>query len=541
LKTRDLKVAQAHRWERVAHFHEVFGRLRGDATLTSDDIEAIADHAYDKFLVDAAEASAKRHPKANAGTTYGRPEADPEREELQIHQWAIEDDIERGDYNWIHDEIASALTKVGVDVDPTSPVYQETGQALLSAMHSAASARKAVLKQETFQKPEVFNAKLIDPKTAKVRKRRKRPKAGDPDTPRFLELTELYIAEVTRDPGHRITDQTIKQSRSAYRLFNQYFDDPPIQSITRQDASKFLDDIATLQPSWSRSPASQGLSVHELLEQHRDPTGGGLKNKTINRYVSALSQAWKWARNRGYVEGENPFAEQSRRVGGSKAGGRQQWTIDELNTLFGSPLFRDTAVTQRLKPNRHTIDTVHLWAPLISLFSGMRLDEICKLTAKAVRETEGVWFFDVQDDEAGRVKTDSSARRVPVHSELQRCGFLDYLAATSGHPSGQLFPALKPGGPNGKLSWYYSKRFTVLRRRCGIDRPSVVFHSFRNTVATALENARVPGNEVAEILGHAKAGMSFGVYSQGLGLQELQEVVERIRYPGLRFEHLYVD
>jgi hypothetical protein len=34
--------------------------------------------------------------------------------------------------------------------------------------------------------------------------------------------------------------------------------------------------------------------------------------------------------------------------------------------------------------------------------------------------------------------------------------------------------------------------------------------------------------------------MSYGVYSQGLGLQEVQEVVERITYPGLQIGHLYV-
>jgi len=542
LRTRDLKVAQGRRWERVAHYHEVFDRLRlgPDADLSSDAIEVIADQTYRQFLVDANKASAKRQPKANAGAPYGHAQVDPEQEELNIYQWAVEDDIDRGELHWIHNEITSALEKAGIKADPTSAVYQETGQALLSALHSAVSARKAILREEPFQKPEVFNSKLVDPTTGKANKRQKRPKAGDPDTPRFLELTELYIAEITRDPDHSLTNQTILQSQATYRMFAEYFDDPPITSITRQDASKFLDDIATLNPNWSRSPASHNMTVQELLEQYREPTGGGLKNKTVNRYVSSLSQAWKWARKRGYVDGENPFAEQSRRVGGPKAGGRQSWTIDELNMLFRSPLFRDTATAQRISPNRHSIKTVHLWVPLIAIYSGMRLEEICKLTTKAVRKADGIWFFDIRADSAGRVKTSSSTRRVPVHSELIRCGFLDYLKGVSGHPSGQLFPALKPGGPNAKLSTYYSKRFTVFRRRDGIDRDGLVLHSLRNTVATVLENATALENEVADVLGHAKAGMSYGVYSQGLGLAKLQEVVERIQYPGLDLKHLYL-
>ena len=45
----------------------------------------------------------------------------------------------------------------------------------------------------------------------------------------------------------------------------------------------------------------------------------------------------------------------------------------------------------------------------------------------------------------------------------------------------------------------------------------------------------------AEVLEHAKAGMSYGVYSQGLGLVELQQVMECIQYPDLDLGHLYVD
>ena len=35
--------------------------------------------------------------------------------------------------------------------------------------------------------------------------------------------------------------------------------------------------------------------------------------------------------------------------------------------------------------------------------------------------------------------------------------------------------------------------------------------------------------------------MSYGVFSQGLGLKELQEVVGRIGFEGLEIGHLYVE
>lgn len=96
-----------------------------------------------------------------------------------------------------------------------------------------------------------------------------------------------------------------------------------------------------------------------------------------------------------------------------------------------------------------------------------------------------------------------------------------------------MFAGLPPGGPEGKRSWFATKAFTRLRRRLGLERPGLVFHSLRNTTATALHEAGVPEVEAAAILGHEVRTMSYGLYSGGLSLARLREVVERIEYPGV--------
>jgi integrase len=540
LGTSDLKLAQIRRHERAAHYQTVFQRMRGEKSLDSAEIDAIARQVYEQMLRDAAKATERGKPLFRAEPDP-RGNDSPEKAGLDLYQDLIGEALERQEFDVIDGEVTRVLTNAGVTVDKSSKLYQEVGYALLNAHATALRARKEILDGNEVETPRLFNEQLIDPTTGKAPTRLELSRSSDPESLRFLETSELYLTEMARDTGARMTEQTILQNRTIYRLFAQYFDDPSLKAVKARDASRFLDDMGSLRPDWSRTKAARALSIRQLLQDYKAPAGQGIKNKTLNRYVTALAQIWKWARKRGYIDTDNPFAGQSRRTGDAKAGGRKDFTVDELNTLFGSPLFTDTAQAQRIQPNQHTMEIVHLWVPLIALFSGMRLEEICKLTTTAIKEIGDVWYFDVNVDEAGRVKNRSSIRRVPVHSELKRCGLLEYRQAVSGDPSGRLFPRLQPGGPDGKFSWYYSKRFTALRRSVGINRDGVKFHSFRNTVATALENARVPVNEAAEVLGHAKAGMSYGVYSQGLGLQELQDVVERIQYPDLDLSHLYVD
>jgi integrase len=121
---------------------------------------------------------------------------------------------------------------------------------------------------------------------------------------------------------------------------------------------------------------------------------------------------------------------------------------------------------------------------------------------------------------------------------LLRIGFSEYLAHVRQQGHDYLFPALKPGGPDGKRSWYIGKRFTAYRRAVGVKSPATVFHCFRKNAATALERARVPENEAVQVLGHKKLTMSYGLYSGGLDLPALAQVVEAIGYANLDLSRL---
>lgn len=69
-------------------------------------------------------------------------------------------------------------------------------------------------------------------------------------------------------------------------------------------------------------------------------------------------------------------------------------------------------------------------------------------------------------------------------------------------------------------------------RVTGRDR--IDFHSFRRKFVETLDHAGVRENEVAQVAGHERKGITFSVYNrEGLRLPALREVVEKVSYEGL--------
>lgn len=570
LHTQALHQAQDRRWPLVQEWQEKFERARTGAPLTLAEIDAIAREAYAATLA-VMQTSAKKHQVHNvliAGkapdtglTEAGIPSLgiDPNgsqqhrllsgnaflsgcvdimRAQIAQHGGLEQFLVQISDFDAydLAPDIARIEARKGLTPDRNSETYRTLCKAIMRARLAAVEGRlRAANGEPSEQPPSFLGSDGIDPVTLRPiapvpRKLVRLHTAGGGMT--FSEAASRYIDEMQRDPRAKVSEQTRNQMSAIYRLFKQYANDPPLAAIDRAIASEFLDRIGKLDPRWGRSPQAKTLAF-EQLEQQFSRGKAGLTNATLNRYVSALSAVFKWADKRGHFDGRNPFQGQGRRK--ASGTGWRAYTIEELNKLFDGPLFHD-GPAQNLRPRDHTAKTALYWATLIALFSGMRLGEICQLRTGDLQQRGKIWLFNVTAEGDGQsLKTQAGARTVAVHSALVQCGFIDYLKAL---PNGRLFPALKPGGPDGKLNWYLSKRFTTYRRECGIDAPRVAFHSFRKNAAQALKDARATPAEIAELIGHER-GFTVETYAPlGLPVLRLKSLIERIKYPGLRLKHL---
>jgi integrase len=322
----------------------------------------------------------------------------------------------------------------------------------------------------------------------------------------FSELATRFIEDRQRDSRSSLSDQTISQREAVYRLFQSHIKDGALATVDIRKASEFFDKVKTLHPHWGRSPETKTRSFAEVLALSAKMDGERISGRTIARYASDLAALWDWSVKQGEVSGTNPFAGQ-RVESRTRKGANAPWPVDAIRTLLGG--YDEAGSAGRPDPI--------YWLPRIALLSGMRLNEICSLEAVNLCEVEGVRYFDIT---AG--KTESSVRVVPIHAALD-----PFLALA---PSkGYLFADLKASKLDGKRGAGVGK---ILGRRFKAISGHSTFHAFRKNVAQTFERHRIPDTEAAQILGHKKAGMTYGVYSpNGLLIDQKRDLIELLALP----------
>ena len=91
-----------------------------------------------------------------------------------------------------------------------------------------------------------------------------------------------------------------------------------------------------------------------------------------------------------------------------------------------------------------------------------------------------------------------------------------------------LFPELTEN-KYGDRSNAIGKRFGHLKKKLGHG-SGFVFHSIRKTFTTELERAGVAENIAADIVGHEKQTMTYGLYSGGASIEQKRDAVEKVSF-----------
>lgn len=152
----------------------------------------------------------------------------------------------------------------------------------------------------------------------------------------------------------------------------------------------------------------------------------------------------------------------------------------------------------------------------LAMYSGARIEELCALKLDdCIKEV-----LKITDS-----KTEAGIREVPVHSQLSLIvERLKEISADEYLLSGLTFNKYND------RSNAIGKRFGRLKKSLGFPSKKV-FHSIRKTVVTLLENAGISENLAADIVGHEKPRITYGLYSGGASLSVKKKAIELVSYP----------
>lgn len=213
---------------------------------------------------------------------------------------------------------------------------------------------------------------------------------------------------------------------------------------------------------------------------------------------------------------------------------RKPWKPSEVAAFFSSPV----QTTYTLPTVVDAAGPAAYWIPLLGLYSGARIGELCQLRVPDITTDSAGPVFNISEAaEGARVKSAAGTRVVPVHSELVRLGFLDYVRRLTLAGEKALWPAMR--FRKGKPGANFSQWFSTARATCPGGAPD--FHSLRHTVRTKLAEAGISDRVKDRITGHAVQGSTGTRVYEHATPAELRRAVESITYPGFRLPRVYPD
>jgi integrase len=315
-------------------------------------------------------------------------------------------------------------------------------------------------------------------------------------------------------------------------------------SLARTQTRKTVDEVKSVVASFQEylREQHQVVEVEHVTRQHateyRDHLlGAGLKWNTVNKKLAFIRKLFTKA-VRDEKLASNPFDQVAvdKPKKGRKA--RFSYSVAELNAIVRSDIYLTG------KRPAGCGQGAAFWVPLIAIFTGMRVEEICQLRVADVGHHPRGMFFRVTDEGPGqKLKTEPSRRLIPVHDELLKIGFAEFVQDARTRRDGWLFADLdadKYGNRSARFSKVWNPLTKKLLGRESRDR-SRTLHSTRHAWKDHARACKIAEEVHDALSGHGKTGEARKYGSGEFPEDPLFDAVQQFRINGLDVSHLYLS
>lgn len=316
------------------------------------------------------------------------------------------------------------------------------------------------------------------------------------------------------------SEKTLTTNESIYSSFAEITNDVFASELSIEHCRDYIEILQKLPANRNKLKQFRNKTVAELLEEA--DTFTPMAKQNVNKYIRRLSEAFGWATSRGYITA-NYFKDLRVKDRNEKVRSkdqRQRFSHADLITIFSSNEYVNA------KHNR----TFKHWLPLLGLYTGARLEELCQLRFDDIRKESGIWVIDINEKEDKRVKTINSPRLVPIHKTLIKLGFIKYVEhlklcyQDNILLTNHVFPDIVKGRDG--YGHNPTKRFSSFIEKLGIKEEGKSFHSFRHTFADESKQNHKNPVMTAELMGHAVESETVGRYGKDYAVSTLKKAID---------------
>jgi integrase len=308
--------------------------------------------------------------------------------------------------------------------------------------------------------------------------------------------------------------KTLAEIRPVFQRLKTYTGKSRISTITRHEVVKFQQE-----------------------ESSRLTAGSRVRPQTVNKHITLLGAIIRMAhkdelKQRGIG---NPFEELSKlTVKSGDLVDRHYLSSEDAAKLFSGPVH-----TARARPIGGAGEAAY-WMPIMGYGTGARMSELAQMYLSEVVQLDGIWCLwltaspdGVRDPDMSierSMKTGQSRRIVPLHPELLRLGFLDYVEWLRKQGAVRLFPLIRPDS-KGNVAGNFSKWFNAYLRSIKLKRRGLDWISFRHLLKTQCRTLEIKSDVQDYIEGHQanRVSQNYGLFMP----KTLHDAISAIPLPGL--------
>ncbi len=334
-------------------------------------------------------------------------------------------------------------------------------------------------------------------------------------TETIAEVFKLYKEEMLRADLWRVKSQ--HDIEASIRTLIELVGDNPLSEFTPPVCRQYKCLLLKYPIHRHKDLRFKSLTFQNILKS--ELTYNTLSITTINNQIRKVSTFFNWSVKQGYLN-HNPMQGMKVRQKLSAKSARLPFSEDNLKLLFNSSIYTEHKFSKDYK----------YWLPLLGLYTGARLEELCQLYLSDINLSADIPYIDISDEHPHQhLKNNSSRRQVPIHAELFELGFDKLICDKQANNCTRLFDYLIP--QRQKLGHKPSIWFGKYKRAQGITDRKKVFHSFRHTIVANLIKTKAPAYELKSLLGHQHGSITFDLYgSEEIDIEPINEMLNKLSF-----------